>query len=114
MPSQPANQQKLSSGVFEGQTSMCARQKSTGASVARLSAKSLKSFVPLEKFSGAFACMMSAMKRAFRRKKTSKARCLEVCGGFVYCLGAPLLNPAAKAVTSSTQLVNTHVTGASK
>jgi len=100
--------------VFEGQTSMCARQKSTGASVARLPAKSLKSFVPLEKFSGAFACMMSAMKRAFGRKKTSEARCLEVCGGFVYCLGAPLLDPAAKAVTSSTQLVNTHVTGASK
>ena len=88
--------------------------KSSGASVAQMPVKSLKSFAPLEKFSGAFACMMSAMKRAFGRKKTSEARCLEVCGGFVYCLGAPLLDPAAKAVTSSTQLVNTHVTGASK
>jgi len=93
---------------------MCARHFFTGASVARLPAKSLKSFAPLEKFSGAFACMASAMKRAFKRKKTSEASCLEDCDGFVYCLGAPLLRSAAKAVTSSTQLVNTHVTGTSK
>lgn len=100
--------------MFKGQISMCASQKSSGASVARLPAKSLKSFAPLEKFSGAFACMMSAIERAFGRKKTSEARCLEDCDGFVYCLGAPLLNPAPHGVTSSTQLVNTLVTGASK
>jgi len=88
--------------------------KSSGASVAQMPAKSLKTFVPVAKSSGAFACMMSAMKRAFGRKKTSEARCLEVCGGFVCCLGAPLLNPAPHGVTPSAHPVNTHVTGASK
>ena len=93
---------------------MCARHFFTGASVARLPAKSLKSFAPQRNFCGAFACMMSTIKRAFGRKKTSEARCLEVCDGFVYCLGAPLLNPAAKAVSQYLTLVNPIVTGASK
>ena len=100
--------------MFEVRINVRASGKSSGASVAQMFAKSLKTLAPLGKSSGAFACMMSAIERVFGRKKTSEARCLEDCDGFVYVFGAPLLNPAPHGVTSSAHHVNTRVTGASK
>ncbi len=76
---------------------------SSGASVAQTPAKSLKSFAPVEKSSGAFGII----EGVFRHKKTPEnGGCSE---------GAPLvLLNFLRKLSSSGALVNTHLTGASK
>ena len=79
---------------------MCARHFFTGASVARLPAKSLKSFAPVEKSSGAFSA-------SIKHKKTPEP---------VWFEGSAPLNLLnfLRKLSSSGTLVNTLVTGASK
>ena len=83
--------------------SRCASEISSGAPVAQTAAKSLKSFAPVEKSSGAFGII----EGVFRHKKTPEN------GGCSESAPLDLLNFLRK-LSSSGALVNTRLTGASK